>query len=147
MKNRHRISRRVLRQFLHLAAVSFAIGANVTPASADSDDPAPAEQFEEGTRGDDAGERTLRRGYQHSFVLPARGSRRTDEQIRARIRVLDAGGRDRLLLALDGPSMVGPFGDGAYTILIKLDGLTERHQVRIGPGTLPYLYFTESVRA
>jgi hypothetical protein len=41
--------------------------------------------------------------------------------------------------------MVGPFDHGAYTVLLRIDGLTEIHRIRIGVDTLPYLHFTETV--
>ena len=39
--------------------------------------------------------------------------------------------------------MVGPLPHGAYTVLVKVDGLTEVHRLRIGPDTLPWLQFSE----
>jgi hypothetical protein len=57
--------------------------------------------------------------------------------------VLDATGRKLTQLALHGASMVGPFEHGAYTVLLRTDGLTEIHRIRIGPDTLPYLHFVD----
>ncbi|NMG75228.1 hypothetical protein [Aromatoleum diolicum] len=146
MKNRQRISRRVLRHFLQLAAASFAIGANVAPASADGrESRPPAGQFETSSRTDESGEDAGRSAYQHAFPLPASAAPLPHPAARARIRVLDASGRNLVQLTLHGPGMVGPFTHGAYTVLIKADGLTEVHRIRIGPDTLPYLHFTESV--
>ena len=54
---------------------------------------------------------------------------------------------DRALLALHGAGMVGPFGHGAYTVLVKAGGSTEIHRIRIGPDTMPYLHFTDALNA
>lgn len=146
MKNKQRISRRVLRHFLQLAAASFAIGTNVAPANADNrESRPPAGQFEGRTRSDELDEDARRATYQHTFALPASVSGLPHQDARARIRVLDVSGRNLAQLTLHGPGMVGPFAHGAYTVLIKVDGLTEVHRLRIGPDTLPYLHFTESV--
>lgn len=136
MKKNQRISQRVLRHFLQLAAATFAIGAGAAPASAA-----------------DAGESRLASGqledraaaaYRHTFALPSVPAALMPHQARAHVRVLDASGRKLTQLALHGASSVGPLADGAYTVLIKADGLTEVHRIRVGPDTLPYLQFDET---
>jgi hypothetical protein len=137
-------SRRVLRRFLQLAATSFAIGANVAPARADQDEARmSAEQVEDETRAEFAATDVRHGAWQHTFALPARAVGPAQQDLRAHIRVLDASGRNRAQLVLHGAGTVGPFADGAYTVLIKTGGLTEVHRVRIGSDTQPYLQFTE----
>jgi hypothetical protein len=148
MKNRQgkRISRRVLRHFLQLAAASFALGASVAPASTDNDESrTPAEQVEDSAPADVAGVAVRRGAWQHTFALPAPAAAGPAAHgVRAHVRVLDATGRNRAQLALHGAGTVGPFADGAYTVLLKSGGLTEVHRIRIGSGTEPYLQFTEA---
>lgn len=150
MKNRQgkRISRRVLRHFLQLAAASFALGASVAPASADNDESrTPAEQVEDSAPADVAGVGVRRDAWQHTFALPALPALAAGPAahgVRAHVRVLDAAGRNRAQLALHGAGTVGPFADGAYTVLLKSGGLTEVHRIRIGSDTEPYLQFTEA---
>ncbi|BAL25729.1 hypothetical protein [Azoarcus sp. KH32C] len=143
MKNKnHRISRRVLQHFLHLAAASFALG-NLGPANADDDDAQPpARQFDEASRTGARSEGVRRSAYLHSFALPATHAVVVTGPL-ARVRVLDTTGRPVTQVALDGASAIGPFADGAYTVLIKANGLTEMHRIRIGPDTRPYLQFSE----
>ena len=144
MKNdKDRISRRVLRHFLNLAAASFALG-NVGPASANDDDtPPPAHQMEGETRAEARGENNRRGNYLHTFGLPQAHAVLATHTPRARVRVLDANGRLLTQQALDGAATLGPFADGAYAVLIKANGLTELHRVRIGPDTQAYLRFSE----
>ena len=147
MKNRQgkRISRRVLRHFLQLAAASFALGATVAPASADNDESrTPAEQVQDSTPADVAGVAVRRGAWLHTFALPGLAAGPAAHGVRAHVRVLDAAGRNRAQLALHGAGTVGPFADGAYTVLLKSGGLTEVHRIRIGSDTEPYLQFTEA---
>ncbi|WP_159098190.1 hypothetical protein [Parazoarcus communis] len=146
MKNRQRISRRVLRHFLQLAAATFAIGANVAPASAGNDEASrAADQQEENKYTHGVAAEGHSDAYPLSFALPAPSLAPIAGQARADVRVLDGDGRKLVQLALDGASMIGPFDHGAYTVLIKANGMTEVHRLRIGTDTLPYLYFTENV--
>ncbi|HJV27198.1 MAG TPA: hypothetical protein VJ673_16040 [Aromatoleum sp.] len=143
MKNNYRSSQRVLRHFLHLAAASFALG-NLGPANADDDDAQPpARQFDEASRTGARSEGLDRSIYLHSFALPAARTSVLAGPL-ARVRVLDTTGRPITQVALDGASTIGPFAHGAYTVLLKANGLTEMHRVRIGPDTRPYLQFSES---
>jgi len=147
MKNRQekRNSRRVLRRFLQLAAASFAIGANVAPARADNDESRlPAKQVEGSARADLPAAAVRPGAWQHTFALPALAAGPAQQDVLAHIRVLDAAGRNRAQLVVHGDSTVGPFADGAYTVLIKTGGLTEVHRVRIGSDTQPYLQFAEA---
>jgi hypothetical protein len=134
-KSKHRISQRVLRRFLQLAAATFAIGAGAAPASADGGEA----RLSSGQLEDRAAA-----SYQHSFLLPSVPAALMPHQARAHVRVLDASGRKLTQLALHGASSVGPLADGAYTVLIKADGLTEVHRIRVGPDTLPFLRFDET---
>ncbi len=146
MRNRHRISRRVLRHFLQLAAATFAIGANVAPASAGSDNARlAADRQEDNKYAHNVAAGGQSDAYPLSFALPAPSVAPIAGQTRADVRVLDRDGRKLVQIALDGDSMIGPFDHGAYTVLIKANGLTEVHRVRIGTDTLPYLHFTENV--
>ncbi len=148
MKGRKRTSRRVLRNFLHLAATLFAINANAATAGSDEDTPRPpTERMEDSARTDDLHGDTGHAAYRHTFVLAAPALDVTGQGVRARVRVIDEGGRNRALLALHGASMVGPFGHGAYTVLVKAGGSTEIHRIRIGPDTMPYLHFTDALNA
>ena len=146
MNGRKRISRRVLRQFLSLAAATFALGANAAIAPGDGDDAQPANGGrDEYSRSDETGDDGRHGAYRHTFALAPPAARVPQRDARAHVRVLDAGGRRVAQLALHGASMVGPFDHGAYTVLLRIDGLTEIHRIRIGVDTLPYLHFTESV--
>jgi len=40
--------------------------------------------------------------------------------------------------------MIGPLDHGAYTVLLRVAGLTEVHRLRIGPDTLAYLSFSDA---
>lgn len=134
MKNGQRISRRVLRHFLQLAAATFALGAGAAPASAEDGEARLASgQFED----------SACKSYQHSFALPPAPSALMPLAPRAHVRVLDARGRKLTQVALHGASSVGPFDEGAYTVLLKADGLTEVHRIRVGPDTQAYLHFGE----
>lgn len=143
MQNEQRIPRRVVRRFLQLAAVAFAIGgADVPPAAAASGDwPEPSSL--RGESCDDEVDETRAVGpYRHAFGLGA-ASAAQQPDARARIRVIDSDGRNHVQLALHGAGMIGPLAHGAYTVLVKVDGQTEVHRVRIGPDTLPWLEFSE----
>lgn len=143
MANEHEISRRVKRHFLQLAAVAFALGAEGALADA-----ANADIFDEHERAaqvqrDEGGAAApLRAAFQHVFwlgtpvPLPNPGTR-------AHVRVLDAQGRTALQLPLHGAGMVGPLPAGAYTVLVKTDGMTRVQQLRIGAGVGPWLHFSE----
>ncbi|TAH42106.1 MAG: hypothetical protein EYC67_16345 [Betaproteobacteria bacterium] len=146
MKGRRRISRRAIKRFLQLAAATFAIGIGATPALADAEGwPPPNGDRKDDARNDDAAD-DAPRGYQHRFTVPGpeAGSQVLGGAL-AHLRVLDAGGRKVAQLALHGESMVGPFDHGSYTVLLRANGLTEVHRLRIGGDTLPYLHFTESI--
>lgn len=144
MKNRQRISRRVLRHFLQLAAATFAIGANVSPASAAEENLHGKDQQDDNKYAHNAPARADQAAYPLSFALPGSGTAAIATPVRSDIRVLDRHGRKLVQMTLDGPSMVGPFDHGAYTLLIKTQGMTEVHRLRIGTDTLPYLHFTET---
>ncbi|MGE0013102.1 MAG: hypothetical protein AB7S62_12825 [Azoarcus sp.] len=145
MRNRHRISRRVLRHFLQLAAATFAIGANVAPASAGNDEASlAADQQEENKYTHSVAAEAHPEAYPLSFALPAPSLSPIAGKARADVRVLDRDGHKLVQMALDGASMIGPFDHGAYTVLIKANGLTEVHRLRIGTDTLPYLHFIET---
>ncbi len=145
MRYQGRRSRRVLRRFLRLAAVAFALGGEIASASAgDGDVPMRiADRREEGLRSEEVGDDPPGSAYRHVFALRSLELRAPTGGPRAQLRVLDARGRYVAQLALHGPAMVGPFGDGAYTVLIVSEGVTEVHRVRVGSDTLPYLQFTE----
>lgn len=145
MKNRKRISRRVLRHFLHLAAATFALGANMSPASAASDEATRGNEYGDDNRYTHGAQSAQGAAYPLSFELPGTDAPALTGRTRAQVRVLDDGGRKLMQMAVDGPSMIGPLGHGAYTLLIKANGLTEVHRLRIGNDTLPYLHFTEPV--
>ncbi|HEY9192989.1 MAG TPA: hypothetical protein VIO81_08935 [Methyloversatilis sp.] len=148
MKGRKRTSRRVLRNFLHLAATLFAINANAAPATGDEDSArTPTEQTNDSARADDMRTTSGQAAYRHTFALAAPALDVTGQGVRARVRVIDERGRDQALLALHGASMVGPFAHGAYTVLVKAGGATEVHRIRIGPDTMPYLHFTDALNA
>lgn len=142
MKGRNRISRRVMRRFLQLAAATFAVSAGGVLASYDDMRPA-SENHGEGTNVDESGEDARHSAYQHTFSLADPRTAIPHRGARAQLRVLDATGRKLTQLALHGASMVGPFEHGAYTVLLRTDGLTEIHRIRIGPDTLPYLHFVD----
>lgn len=146
MKRRQRSSRRVLRHFLQLAAVTFAINANaVPPARMDRDDvPRSTRQPELKTRESGAGERSERPRYLHAFVLPDHAPGTLNHAELASVRILDASGRKLVHLALHGAGMVGPLDHGPYTVLLRISGLTEVHRLRIGADTLPYLSFGDT---
>lgn len=145
MKHRQRTSPRVLRHFLQLAAVTFAINANALPPGRLDGSPARAgEQAEAGMAAPDAADSARAAPYLHSFTLPAAAPGTLDHAERASVRVLDANGRKEVQLALHGPGMVGPLADGAYTVLLKVAGLTEVHRLRIGPDTQAYLAFLDN---
>ncbi len=134
MKKGQRISQRVLRHFLQLAAATFALGAGAAPASAEDGEPRlPSGQLED----------SAREAYQHGFALPPAPSALMPLAARAHVRVLDASGRKLTQLELHGASSVGPLAAGAYTVLVKADGLTEVHRIRVGPDTQAYLHFGE----
>jgi len=137
MEERPRDSRKVLRRFLHLAAIAFALGGE--PPTADAADSDPSALAAEPSDEDSAGE-----SYRHEFPLRPSAAGVPGCGARAHVRVLDASGRKFVQLKLDGAAMVGPFRPGAYTVLVKAQGLTEVHRVRIGAGTLPYLQFADS---
>jgi hypothetical protein len=146
MEDRPRSSRRVLRRFLHLAAIAFALAGEASTAdAADADPSAFAVEPRDGSRrsedGDDEGGAEP---YRHEFPLRPFAAAVPGGGAGAHVRVLDAGGRKFVQLKLDGAAMVGPFRPGAYTVLVKAQGLTEVHRVRIGAGTLPYLQFADS---
>ena len=146
MKGRKRISRRILRRFLSLAATTFAMGGNTAMASSDSEALRPGgDERDEFRRTDDRDDDVAHTPYQHTFTLPAPAARVPHRDARAHLRVLDEHGRKLAQLPLHGASMVGPFAPGAMTVLVKANGLTEVHRIRIGVDTLPYLYFTETV--
>lgn len=122
MKRKARFPRHVLHSFLHLAAAALALGGDIPAALADS-------QFQEQ---DERPEERREQDYQHRFTLKGE----------ARIRLLDGSDAEQLDLKLHGTSMVGPLAHGAYTLLISRAGLTDSYRLRIGPDTLPYLYFS-----
>ena len=144
MNHRQRISRRVMRHFLQLAAASFAIGVNAGPASAGKDDVQGAEQQDDSKYTQQHAPQPGLAAYPLSFALPAPADGGLVEASKAAIRVLDSEGRKLVQMEVHGASMVGPFDHGAYTLLIKANGLTEVHRLRIGTDTLPYLHFTET---
>jgi hypothetical protein len=145
MTNRQRISRRVVRRFLQLAAVAFAIGADVPPAAAAGGAGSRGTPARRGEPAGDPGltETAAAQPYRHAFSLGAASAGRV--QARARVRIVDGGGRTHARLALHGAGMVGPLPHGAYTVVLEVDGLTEVHRLRIGPDTLPWLQFSEPV--
>lgn len=146
MKGRKRISRRILRRFLSLAATTFAMGASPAMASSDSEALQPgSDDRDEYSRSGDREDDRAHAPYQHTFALPAPAARIPHRDTRAHLRVLDERGRKVAQLHLHGASMVGPFAPGAFTVLVKANGLTELHRIRIGVDTLPYLHFTETV--
>ena len=146
MKGRKRTSRRVLRNFLHLAATLFAINANAAPAAGDEDSArTPTEQTDDSARADDLRAAPGQATYRHTFTLATPALDVTGQGVRARVRVIDEQGRNRALLALHGAGMVGPFAHGAYTVLVKAGGATEVHRIRIGPDTMPYLHFADAL--
>jgi hypothetical protein len=144
MTNRQRISREVVRRFLQLAAVAFAIGADVPPTAAGGagNRGTPARR---GGPAADPGltETAAAQPYRHAFRLGAASA--AQAQARARVRIVDRGGHTHARLALHGAGMVGPLPHGAYTVVLEVDGLTEVHRLRIGPDTLPWLQFSEPV--
>ena len=65
MKSRKRISRRILRRFLGLAAATFALGANAAIVTGDGDELQPARtDRDEWAQSDDSGAEAERGGYQ-----------------------------------------------------------------------------------
>ncbi|ATE59744.1 hypothetical protein [Thauera sinica] len=146
MKGRHRISRRAIKRFLQLAATAFAIGVGTTPALADDSARQPATDSRDDDAHTDDAAAEARHGYRHRFALAgmAAGAHAPGGAL-AHLRVLDAGGRKVVHLALHGDSMVGPLAHGSYTVLLRANGLTEVHRIRIGSDTLPYLHFTETI--
>lgn len=146
MKSRKRISRRIVRRFLGLAAATFAIGTNTAIASGDRDDLQPGRtDRDEWTRSEDSSDEAERGSYQHTFALPTSTASMPHGDARAHLRVLDEHGHKLVQLPLHGASMVGPFAPGAFTVLVRAGGLTDVHRIRIGLDTLPYLHFTETV--
>lgn len=143
MANGHGISRSVKRRFLHLAAIAFALGAKSALA-----DGSRSERFDDGEcaartpRAAAAAAAPAQALCQYVFRLGAPAVR-SHPAARAHLRVLDAGGRSALQLALHGPAMVGPLAAGAYTVLVKIDGLTQVQPVHIGPGVGPWLHVRE----
>lgn len=143
MANGHGISRSVKRRFLHLAAIAFALGAESALA-----DGSGSEAFDDGECAVEA----LRAAAgvaapvqaicQYVFRLGAPAAL-PHPAVRAQVRVLDAGGAAVLQLPLHGPAMVGPLPAGPCTVLVKIDGLTEVQQLRIGAGVGPWLHFRE----
>lgn len=146
MKRKHRISRRVMQHFLQLAAITFAINANaMPPGRMDRNDTLlGTEQPESQSAATGATGRTQAPAYLHTFNLPDSAPGTLDHAERASLRILDASGRKLVQLALNGASMIGPLDHGAYTVLLKVAGLTEVHRLRIGPDTLPYLNFSDA---
>lgn len=143
MNHRQRISRRVMRHFLQLAAASFAIGVNAAPASAGADDAQIGDLKEDSRYTQQQTPQTGQDAYPLTFTLPpSEGPLAEDSGVA--IRVLDSDGRKLVQMHINGASMVGPLDHGAYTLLIKAAGLTEVHRLRIGTDTLPYLHFTEA---
>lgn len=140
MKNPHRISRRVLRHFLHLAAASFAIGSNMAQADAadDETDP-PAAHTATSPHATQPRAPEIEAPYRHALPLPLTHAGAPTHAPLVRMRALDATGRPQLQVALDGPASIGPLPPGAYTVLLKAGGMTEIHRVRIGPDTARWL--------
>lgn len=145
MKGRHRISPRAIKRFLQLAAASLAIGLGTGPALADADGGRPAVHAGDDENPEQTRE-TMSPPYLHRFALPDAAAIGDAQLARpVRLRILDAGGRDLIRLALDGDSMIGPLPHGSYTVLLSRNGLTEVQRIRLGPDTRPFLHFTTSL--
>ncbi|PKO52676.1 MAG: hypothetical protein CVU28_10075 [Betaproteobacteria bacterium HGW-Betaproteobacteria-21] len=146
MKRKHRISRRVMQHFLQLAAITFAINANaMPPGRVDRDDALQGtEQTERQATPSDATGRTQAPAYLHTFTLPDPAPGTLGHAERASLRILDTSGRKLVQVTLNGASMIGPLDHGAYTVLLRVAGLTEVHRLRIGPDTLAYLSFSDA---
>ena len=97
----------VVRRFLQLAAVAFAIGADVPPAAAGCTT-SPDTPARRGEPGADPGMDDMAAGqpYRHAFSIGAASA--AHSQARARVRIVDGGGRTHAHLALHGAGMVGP---------------------------------------
>lgn len=150
-KNR-RIQPRVTRRFLQLAAVAFALGAEAAPPAMTEAAVAtrPARAAEAGgdvarTKAEDEGEgAAMAATYRHVFELHAAGASLPQAPDRAQVRVIDHAGRNRIHLAVQGASMIGPLPPGAYTVLVKSAGLTEVHRVQVASVEQGWLHFTEA---
>lgn len=147
MKGKRGISARTIKRFLQLAAATFAVGFSAGPALADSDrgEPARTSRADGGPATHAADEAAV---FQHRFALPAPTALASSgHRGLADLRVIDAGGRKVMQIALDGDSMVGPLPNGSYTVLLRARGLTDVQRIRIAPGMVPYLHFTTSTAA
>lgn len=142
MKNRQRISPRMIKNFLQLAAATFALGANL---------PAAAETSSRGTL-PQKGRSIERRGETPAraaalpakYVFPLSGE---DAEHPAKVDVISADKGLVVRAMLHVPGRLGPLAVGAYTVAIQTPSGDDLRSVKIGARTDRYLHFTVDAKA
>lgn len=137
MKKRQRISPRLIKNFLQLAATAFALSANLPAAAAEGtarNSPAQKGRAIE-RRGEAPAEGAAVR--RHVFPLPS-----ADADYPARVDVSSASKGPVVRAVLHVPGRLGPLANGAYTVAIHTPSGDEVQHVRIGSGSDRYLHFT-----
>lgn len=136
MKNQQRISPRLIKNFLQLAATAFALSANLPAGAAEGASRNPAQKGRAIERRGEALDERVSSARRHVFPLPS-----ADAEYPARVDVTSASKGPVVRAVLHVPARLGPLANGAYTVAIRTPSSDEVQHVKI-TGTDRYLHFT-----
>lgn len=138
MKNRQRISPRMIKNFLQLAAATFALSANLPAAAAEAASRnTPPQKGRSIERRGEVPPRAAALPAKYVFQLSGE-----DAEHPAKVDVISADKGLVVRAMLHVPGRLGPLAVGAYTVAIQTPSGDDLRSVKIGARTDRYLHFT-----